>query len=585
MKSKFYLGLIGALALTACNSTDEPTPGQEGNEQTHFLSINVVATPVTRAAGVQTVGDPNAMYEEGYGNENDVKSVRFYFFDETGAAAKVKSDGTNFFTWTTPEGNTPDMPNVERVLNAVVVIKTPAGDKLPQQIVAVVNPNANSLGEGNLSLDDLRTLTADYAKTCKLTETGTFQMINSVYAEDSKAIVANAVSAEKYCNTEDEAKANPIAIYVERAVAKVRVKFSQDAKPNESGYIALKDKAGKELKVTVDGAEKQVYLKVGNWNITANTTTGYLSKHIDTSWANNLMGTNPWNWADYHRSFWAINPDGVKQEYFSYNDMKNNGKGYEGNLENSLYTNENAPQAADLNAADVEGEKIAPFTKIVLTGQLGTLDGSDFKPLDLIKYAGMEYVNEADIKAFMLKSFAANGNVYAKTTIEGETETKYTAISADDVEFKTALAANAEGVTASENTNGRYNVYLQLTEDAAKKAWVAGNTPSAKSLTTKEVNAKLVSILGKAQYYKSGLTYYYLPIRHLGEANHVGYYGVVRNHIYDCTISGITGYGTAVYDPEEVIYPERPRNDETYIAAQINILSWRVVANEYKFEW
>jgi hypothetical protein len=47
-------------------------------------------------------------------------------------------------------------------------------------------------------------------------------------------------------------------------------------------------------------------------------------------------------------------------------------------------------------------------------------------------------------------------------------------------------------------------------------------------------------------------------------------------------ISDITGYGTPIYDPSmEFITPESPEDIVSYVAAQIKILSWRVVAGDY----
>ena len=62
-------------------------------------------------------------------------------------------------------------------------------------------------------------------------------------------------------------------------------------------------------------------------------------------------------------------------------------------------------------------------------------------------------------------------------------------------------------------------------------------------------------------------------------------YGIVRNHIYDIAINSVSGLGTPVLDPEEVIVPQKPTNDETYLGARINILSWRVVKQNIDLEW
>lgn len=85
------------------------------------------------------------------------------------------------------------------------------------------------------------------------------------------------------------------------------------------------------------------------------------------------------------------------------------------------------------------------------------------------------------------------------------------------------------------------------------------------------------------------MTYYYFPIQHLGhmgkDGKNYGKNGVVRNHIYDSTITKLYGLGTPVYNPDETIYPEKPEDNDSYIAAQIKILSWRLVNNNVELEW
>ena len=81
------------------------------------------------------------------------------------------------------------------------------------------------------------------------------------------------------------------------------------------------------------------------------------------------------------------------------------------------------------------------------------------------------------------------------------------------------------------------------------------------------------------------MTYYYTDLRHLGTEVTKGLYGVVRNHIYDVNVQSVVGLGTPVYNPDEVIVPQKPGEDETYIAAKINILSWRIVNNDVDLVW
>jgi hypothetical protein len=84
--------------------------------------------------------------------------------------------------------------------------------------------------------------------------------------------------------------------------------------------------------------------------------------------------------------------------------------------------------------------------------------------------------------------------------------------------------------------------------------------------------------------YKNGETFYYVDIKHLGNEGKIAEYGVVRNHIYNVVINRIGGYGSPVYvgtsdiiDPK---YPDIEEAEESFVSAQINILSWRLVNQE-----
>lgn len=587
MKSKFFMPLVAAMLFASCSS-DEPVaiPGDSDDVAgAKYLTVNLVSTPDNAGskANNQETGEPgNATYEEGYASENKVNGVRFYFFDNDGNIAAVKANGANYLDWTPVQeegGN--NMPNVEKILSPTIVISTKAGDRLPTRIVAVINPVTEALGEGNLDLTTLRNRTKDYVAAATGTN-GAFVMINSVYSQNGE-IAATAVSNDNYSSTEDGAKANPVNIYVERAVAKVRVTISTEVEKTTDGLIALKDKNGKYI--TVEG--KQVYLKTSTWNVTAETPKGYLSKHIDASWASDLFGNEAWNYYPFFRSFWAMNPAGVKPTWHNFDDIAaKGGKGYTGDLENSIYINENAVQTAGITAEST-GADVEPFTKVLIAGELVDAEGN---AIEVCQYAGAKIIGEASLKKLLLQNLANNGMIYSYETTG--TETTYTALTDADVKFVSALDSEFEGKPTdfeTEASQGRYRVYLQLTEAGAAKSWSKSNAKEqpegARFASAADVNKYLAKQIGHAQIHKGGLTYYYFPIRHHGESGKVGYYGVVRNHIYNCVITSVTGLGTPVYDPTEVIYPEKPENEETFIAAHINILSWRVVNNNVDLDW
>ena len=108
-----------------------------------------------------------------------------------------------------------------------------------------------------------------------------------------------------------------------------------------------------------------------------------------------------------------------------------------------------------------------------------------------------------------------------------------------------------------------------------------------------EINDYLKSESAKdivARVYTDGKCYYYVNIDQTPVATDNGYTGdgkfegVIRNHIYDLTLNSISGIGTPVFKPEDVIIPQTP-TDETlwFLGARINVLKWRLVKQTVDF--
>ena len=87
---------------------------------------------------------------------------------------------------------------------------------------------------------------------------------------------------------------------------------------------------------------------------------------------------------------------------------------------------------------------------------------------------------------------------------------------------------------------------------------------------TNECNTNMGKSL--AEIRKEGRAYYYTDVAHLGTAK-----GIVRNHYYQIDVNSIKGFGTPVYDPDSEFVPVVPEDTQTYLAARINVLSWRIV--------
>lgn len=584
-----FLSMVAGLAFVGCSSEEDIAPGNNGElSEPQFLTVNLVTNPTngtraTRAGGDQRPGDPNgATYEEGLEAENKVTKVRFYFFKADGSAAAVKKLGTemvNYLEWenvTEEEDN--NMPNVEKILTAQLVIESPKGDETPDRIVAIINPMTENPNT-ECSLASLTAVTHD-AKTA--TTGGNFLMSNSTYAKDNIKQMAVSV-ADKIKKTPGEALNDPVEIYVERAVAKVRLNSTLTPLSGTDNIFKTSTE-DKTQEVTVGDTKKEIYVKFLGWNTTAVSNKSRLIKEINPGWSTTLFGTasTPWNWAEYCRCFWAINANSVGYEYGAFvpdtESKQIDGNKFQAQAKTKfdgkdwVYVNENAsPYASDITTS--EGNSASTPTKVIISAQLVGKDGN---ALEFAEY-GLTRTTIDGLK----KLFANNCGLYKKVLVEG-VGTKFERIAPEELTVKTATevgeTSDKDGKPDSAKP-GRYKSYVQLATDEDGK-WYASNTEDAQPLTAQEANDQLKG-LGSAKIWKEGHTYYYFDIKHFGDKT-----GVVRNHIYDATITKLAGLGTPVYNPDEIIYPEKPEEDnDSFIAARINILSWRVVKNDVELNW
>ena len=563
-RNLLLMSVLASLFLVGC-SQKEIVPGGEDNGKgsgSSFINVNLVSY----GNGTRAISP----YEDGTDEENKVTKVRFYFFTETGGPANVKLNGSsyvNYYDWTPGKDdvNPGSNPDIEKKLSATIVIRTPAGDQVPQRIAAVLNPTENAKSR---SLSELQSVAADYANG-NFTREGQFVMFNSVYAEGSDEIVTQPILAKNLCTTEADAKDNPVTLYVERSVAKVSLGFGDLLDSNHR--MQIKDKDGNAVKVPgVDGQQINVYLEIKGWGLTAETDKGRLVKKIDASWDGN------W-WKGSYRSFWAINAENAANQYHKYTDIPE----MDWTTPPHLYTNENAGQLA--------GKQLNK-TKFIINGNICDENGN---ALTLVRHLGVHFAdvtsssdeneNFKSLKNSILKRLEASGKKYYVKETTGESDnalTTFRQIDAGDIKI-----VKADQKTQEDSNNNCY-VYAQLTDAAANLIWYTNNEPSVENPTASasDINNALKNkdVVDWGLVWNSGMTYYYDEIKHITDSKMTG---VVRNHIYKVNITKIAGLGTPVYDPEEVIYPEKPEKNDHYIAAEIKILSWRVVTDNYELEW
>ena len=548
--SRFLVGTLACTLFAAC-SNEENSAINSGQEegQLSYVAVNIVNANPT---GSRVEGGE---YENGEGLENAITKARFYLFNASGNPYTVTTNEapgavaeTNYVDITTLENQGKDEPNVESIKKGVLVFKGTTTE-LPTSIVAVLNPPATLTGSKSLS--DLQTAIADYSSTTS------FVMSNSVYASEGTEVVATNIIGKVAQNKED-AEANPVDIYVERVLAKVRVTFSNADKENQ-------------YKVSEDG-EPAVYAKILGWAVTRTADKSNLLKDIDPTWDNTTLGFT-WNDEPFHRSYWATTSTTVTLEEKSQDEIINDQKPTtpEG------ATNISVPRYCQ------ENTKADEHTEVVVVAQLVNEEGN---PNPIYKYFGEEHDSEEDILTLIANKY---NNVYYTRTggpslPEGGTEYEYESfITPDNIHFE---------ATTPETGGEDYEAIAQLDDDALDGVTIYIENPeyngeNEKYIELTNAEATINEELAKnpAQIATEGYVYYYTPIKHLGTTTgSTGEYGVVRNHIYDVTITDIKGYGTPIFDPDKDIDTTHPSNEEVYIAASINVLSWRVVSSNVTLE-
>lgn len=548
--SRFLVGTLACTLFAAC-SNEENSAINSGQEegQLSYVAVNIVNANPT---GSRVEG---GKYENGEGNENTITKARFYLFDASGNPYTVTTNeapgavaGNNYVDITALKDQGKDEPNVESIKKGVLVFKGTTTE-LPTSIVAVLNPPATLTGSKSLS--DLQTAIADYSSTTS------FVMSNSVYASEGTEVVATDIVG-KVAQSQPDAEANPVDIYVERVLAKVRVTFSNADKENQ-------------YKVSEDG-EPAVYAKILGWAVTRTADKSNLLKDINPAWDDMTLGFT-WNDEPFHRSYWAITPATVTLEKKSQDEIINDQKPTtpEG------ATNISVPRYCQ------ENTKADEHTEVVVVAQLVNEEGN---PNPIYKYFGEEHDSEEDILTLIANKY---NNVYYTRTEGtllpgGGTEYEYESfITPDNIHFE---------ATTPETGGEDYEAIAQLDDDALNGVTIyienpdyTGSNEKYIELTNAETTINKELAKNPAQIAKKGYVYYYTPIKHLGTTTgSTGEYGVVRNHVYAVTITDIKGYGTPIFDPDKDIDTTHPSNEEVYIAARINVLSWRVVSSDVTLE-
>ena len=584
----YSLALAGALMLGACSSSDDLNDGgATANEGKSYIAVNIKSVG-TAGAGTRADYTPGSgTYEDGTENEGAISAVRFFFFNSDGSPYIMKGTEVNYkdlkntpVTGATEEADR--LQTIEGKTAAILVIdgKTKTA---PAYMIAVVNPKTlATLKDVSYRESQLRDAFKDN-KFVKITTDGSkdkysdFVMSNSVYSENDARVCASSVSGHVEEN-KDEAAKNPVDIYVERVVAKATTnvnttngKWEQISDGDDAGKYKIK--VG-EIYIDAEN-KKDVYAVVQGWGLADENGQALLEKMIDVNQnnlTNAILGITPWTSPDYHRCFWessvGITPAGgtnsnVNHKFSEFTTPFG---------ATPLYTCPNTPTYTDAAGTDgtfTSGVNNKPYenslTKVLVAAKLVYYDGDISHPADICKYRGIQILGKKNV----LTQIAKDHPEY--WTVDPTNPSKHVLLAHTDLEY---TRTNLTGSEADKLKSYEVRPVLKAGVKVYKKSGDSYETTDSND----ELNKKLAE--SPVQVRNEGMTYYYTPIRHLANSKtEWGYYGVVRNHSYRITINTISGFGTPVYNPDEDIVPVIPKDTETYLAARINVLSWRVVTS------
>lgn len=574
----YSLALAGALMLGACSSSDDlKDGGATANEGKSYIAVNIKSVGTAGAgtrAGDYTQG--GATYEDGTENEGAISKVRFFFFNSDGSPYIMKGTDKNYKelnSSVTGATESDRLYTIEGKTAAMMVIKGET-KTAPAYMIAVVNPQTlekledKAYRESQLrdQFTDTKFIKIETAATGK--KYSDFVMSNSVYSENGARVCASSVSGHVEENQE-EAEKNPVDIYVERVVAKATTtvntaNWEQIADGTDAGKYKIK--VG-EIYINAEN-KKDVYAVVQGWGLADENGQAELEKQIDVT-NNNLtsaiLGIEPWTTPDYHRCFWSASVPFTVGTNQIVNHKFNEFTTPFGTT--PLYTCPNTPTYEEFDTQKINEKPYENnLTKVLVAAKLVYYDdANNSHPADICKYRGIQILGADNV----LKQVAKDHSEY--WTVDPNNNSKHILLAYTDLEYtRTDLG---DGSSTDKLKSYEVRPVLKAGVKVYKKN-------SDGTFETVDSNDELNKLLAQSpvQVRKEGMTYYYTPIRHLAETKDKwGYYGVVRNHSYRITINTMTGFGTPVYNPGEIIDPVIPKDTETYLAARINVLSWRVV--------
>lgn len=601
-KLKLFPIALTALVLGSCSSEDVIDNGGQGpvaqGEKGYVsFAINLPTTPSTRA---------NDEFDDGAAYEYNVNDATLLIFNGD-SEDDAKFYGAYNLTLGNAELEGGVNDNITTTHKAIASFVKPRGKVYALVIVNKGDVLTGSEKDGwylnDTKLTDQMTFnwfrttaqTLGVSRLASTTGKGNFFMTNApLYTQPGnltdptggtgKAVTLTEIPSASIYPTQSEAESKPAtSIYVERAVAKVTV-TANDGKG--SGDVSV-------------GTGTTIPYELSGWTLDITNQQSYIVRNVkDASWwgykssyctkndvAYRFVGSANVS-ANLYRTYWAYDPN-----YSSYEDEFNM---LQGTTPTSLtkvggnaYCLENTFNVANQNQNQTTRVIVAATLKggddfCILNNDKTTL----YKKEDVIKAIKREYLDNSTVVAALKDP---------ETGLKGGSDNVI-----GEGDLTVTFSHGGTEMTEQQFLNGGTNALggdltvakIQINDGSASK-FKGGNIPTV--LTPGgEGNADIIAAVNngkKVSYYKGGVAYYPVMIRHFdedqtpwtaegktesypepnAEANWLGRYGVLRNNWYEINVTGIKSIGSADV-PDVDGTPDDPL--ESWISVEINVLSW-----------
>lgn len=567
-KVKLFSFALAALMLGACSSEDGIDNGGQGTvapgEKGYIsLAINLPTTPSTRA---------NDDFDDGLEAEYKVNDATLLIFNGTDEGTAVFSEAYDLgsMTPTSVGGNITASYNVTQDIT-----KPGAGNVYALVVVNKGNVLTND-GEWKLkgesltgkTFNDLRTtaqtLTASELASVTSDAEGSFFMTNApLYTNPGgvtdpnggNAVTLTKINTENIYSTQAEAEDNPAAsIYVERAVAKVTVTNSNTGS------------AGSSLTYAITG-----------WTLDVTNTKSYIVRNVNGAdwWSYKAATSNDYRFvgsaavaAGLYRTYWAYDPNYASLVEGDFTKLEGTTPASLTDVGKNAYCLENTFNVANMNQNQT--------TRVIVAAKLtmaGAEESGDFYILDNDK--NTIFTKENAVKAIKAE-YLTNPAVVA--ALQDPT----TGLNEGQSIGEADLTVNFD---SKETTGGDLTVTEITISDDRAGDFKGGEIPAVLKADGNNDIIAAVNAGKKVSYYKGGIAYYPVLIRHFDESqtpwdnveynnngnDYLGRYGVLRNNWYNIDVTAIKTIGSADV-PDVYGTPDDPM--ESWISVEINVLSW-----------